>query len=306
VDDSSTDRTAQVVSEIAYSHPQVRLVSAPVLPPGWTGKNHAMHTGFLVSSQEAEYLLFVDADTRHTPDMLSTAVLRASEIDAALFSLIIDVEMCTFWERVIVPQMGELYTLLVGSMDSVNSPGAAAAANGQFLLMRRDLYAHIGSLDSVRGDVAEDRAIAAAAKGTGNKVRLEYGRHLVRSRVYSTLPEMWAGYSKTLFWATGHDTLKTLVVALVLALYALVPPLALLHALLHRDFKGRDSALCNAPFQIVPMLALRVAVCRTLGIPPIYALSYPLGVTVGDAMLLFSLYRVLSGKGVQWKGRTYS
>jgi chlorobactene glucosyltransferase len=201
--------------------------------------------------------------------------------------------------------MGELYTLLVGSMDSVNRRSGTGAANGQCLLVRRELYAKVGSLESVRGDVAEDRAIAAAAKSMGHHIRLEYGRRLVSTRAYSTLPEMWAGYSKTLFWATGHNTWKTLAVAAALALYALVPPLALIHALLHHRFPGRCSALLNSALQIVPMLALRVAVCRTLSIPPVYALAYPLAVAMGDAILLYSLYRVRSGKGVQWKGRTY-
>ncbi|MEO8286777.1 MAG: glycosyltransferase [Chloroflexota bacterium] len=305
VDDGSTDRTAEIVAGFARRHSQVRLLSAPPLPEGWTGKNHAMHTGLRAAAAEAEYLLFVDADTRHNPDMLSTVVLRARETGADLLSLIIDVEMHSFWERVIVPQVGELYTLLVGSMDSVNEPGGSAAANGQFMLIRREVYGGIVALDTVRGDVAEDRAIAAAAKSRGGTIRLEYGRKLVRARVYSSLPEMWAGYSKTLFWATGHNAPRTLTIAAALALYALAPPIACLHALIHRDFRGRQSALRNAPFQIIPMLALRVAVCRQMGIPPAYALLYPLSVVMGDAMLLFSLYRVLSGKGVRWKGRTY-
>jgi len=265
-----------------------------------------MFTGLLSSWPSAEYLLFVDADTLHSRDMLSTIVLRARETDAALLSLITNEQMQAFWGRVLVPQMGELYTLLVGSMDSVNSRDGTGAANGQCLLVRREFYARVGSLDSVRGDVAEDKAIAVAAKGMGHHIRLEYGRHLVSARAYSTLPEMWAGYSKTLFWATGQNTWKTLAVAAALALYALVPPLALIHALLHLSFPGRRSALLNAPLQIVPMLALRVAVCRTLGIPSVYALTYPLAVAMGDAILLYSLYRVLSGKGVQWKGRTYT
>lgn len=305
VDDDSSDRTTELVSRIASDHSRVRLIAAPLLPTGWTGKNHAMYTGYLAASPAADYLLFVDADTRHSPDMLASVVLRAQETEADLFSLVIKVQMGSFWERVLVPQVGELYTLLVGAMDSVNHPEGGAAANGQFLLIRRDLYANVGAHDRVRGDVAEDRAIAAAAKSAGAIVRLEYGRELVHARVYSSLHEMWAGYSKTLFWASGHKTAKTLAVAFALALYALVPPLALGHALLHKDFKGRRGALLNAPFQLVPMLLLRVAVCRQMGVSPLYALTYPLGVAVGDAMLLYSMYRVVSGKGVRWKGRTY-
>lgn len=305
IDDGSTDNTAAIAAEFANGHGNVRVVAAPPLPTGWTGKNHAMFTGYLTSSADAEYLLFVDADTRHAPHMLSTVVQRARETGIDLLSLIIDVEMKSFWECVIVPQMGELYTLLVGTMDAINSDADKAAANGQFLLIRRSLYAEIGKIDNVRADVAEDRAIAAAAKARGRNIRLEYGRLLVRARVYSALSEMWAGYSKTLFWATEHNVIRTLVVAAALALYGMLPPAALLYALFKRGFRGRRNALTNAPFQILPMLGLRVSVCRQMGISPLYALTYPLSVAVGDAILIYSLYRVLSGRGVRWKGRTY-
>jgi chlorobactene glucosyltransferase len=305
VDDASNDGTASIARRIAQGHPHVSVITAPPLPSGWTGKNHAMHTGYLASPEEADWLLFVDADTRHHPDMLSSVVNRAANTRADLLSLIINVEMHSFWERVMVPQVGELYTLLVGTMDSVNTPDGAAAANGQFILIRRDLYAKIGATHTVRTDVAEDRATAAACKERGASVRLEYGRNLVRARVYASLKEMWEGYSKTLFWASGHNVPKTLLAATTLTLYALVPPLSLFYALLNPTYKTRMSALKHAPLQLGPMLLLRITVCRQMGIPPSYALAYPLGVAVGNAMLLFSLYRVVSGKGVRWKGRTY-
>jgi chlorobactene glucosyltransferase len=204
-----------------------------------------------------------------------------------------------------VPQVGELYTLLVGTMDSVNSDGAAVAANGQFILIKRDLYAGTGALPEVGSDVAEDRALAAACKRTGAKLRLEYGRTLVSARVYSSLNEMWSGYSKTLYWASGHNWARSLIVAGSLALYALVPPLVLLNALVNRRHPTRRIALLNAPAQLLPMIALRAAVCRQMGVPASYALTYPLAVAAGNAMLFYSLYRVVSGKGVTWKGRTY-
>jgi chlorobactene glucosyltransferase len=205
-----------------------------------------------------------------------------------------------------VPQVGELYTLLVGTMDSVNGTGSTAAANGQFILIRRSLYKQTGALPEVRSDVAEDRALASACKERGARVRLEYGRMLVTSRVYSSLSEMWAGYSKTMYWASGHNKVRTLLVALALAMYALLPPIALLNALLNPHHMERRAALANAPLQMIPMLALRVAVSRQMGIPARYALAYPWAVLVGDAMLLCSFYRVASGKGVVWKGRIYT
>jgi chlorobactene glucosyltransferase len=264
-----------------------------------------MWTGFVSSPPGAEWLLFVDADTRHHPHMLSSVLLRAMSSGADLLSLVIDVRMESFWERVIVPQIGELYTLLVGTMDQVNREGGSAAANGQFMLVRRDAYAAVGNLAIVRADVAEDRALAAALKARGAHVRLEYGRKLVRARVYSDLREMWAGSSKTLFWASGHNLPKALLVALALTLYAILPPAAALNALLRPRHPQRMAALAHAPLQLVPIFALRAALCRSMNIPCAYALTYPLAVTVANSILLYSTYRVLSGKGVRWKGRTY-
>jgi cellulose synthase/poly-beta-1,6-N-acetylglucosamine synthase-like glycosyltransferase len=41
MDDGSTDATASIVQAYAARDPRVRLVQAPSLPPGWTGKVHA-------------------------------------------------------------------------------------------------------------------------------------------------------------------------------------------------------------------------------------------------------------------------
>jgi chlorobactene glucosyltransferase len=307
VDDGSADGTADMVRRFADSNPQVRLVRASPLPAGWAGKNHAMHTGYVASSHDAPYLLFVDADTRHDPLMLSTVVQRAEETGADLLSLVIRVDMEGLWERLLVPQVGELYALLVGTMDAVNRDrdSREAAANGQFMLMKRAAYGAAISQPGVRNDVAEDRAIAAALKRRGGKVRLEYGQRLVRARVYSSLREMWEGYSKTMFWASGHDTRRTLVIVGALSLYAFMPLISLVNALLRPGYRARASALRHAPAQLLPMLVLRAVVCRSMGVPARYALAYPLAVAMGNAMLMFSMYCVMSGRGVRWKGRTY-
>lgn len=306
VDDGSEDGTRSLVEGMREGNAGLRLVRASALPEGWTGKNHAMYTGAREAEAEAQWLLFVDADTRHARDMLSSVVLRAREIGADMLSLVIDVEMGSFWERVLVPQVGELYTLLVGTMDEVNADGGRAAANGQFILIRREVYEKAGGLAEVRGDVAEDRALAAACKALGARVRLEYGRNLVRARVYGSLGEMWAGYSKTMFWASGQRTWRALGVAAALGWYGVAPVVELVYGVVRGKGANRREALMHGALQLAPMMALRGAVCRQMGVPAVYAVTYPLGVLVGDAMLLFSVYRVRSGKGVRWKGRTYT
>jgi chlorobactene glucosyltransferase len=307
VDDGSEDATVQIANKTAADRPEFSAISAPPLPQGWTGKSNAMYAGYLASTPETDWLLFVDADTRHSPLMLASIIQRAIETNADLLSLVIDVKMESFWERVLVPQVGELYTLLVGTMDQVNSRDrkGVAAANGQCMLIRRQVFGEVAALPSVRGDVAEDRALAKALKQRGYNVRLEYGRNLVSARVYSSLWDMWNGYSKTLFWAGEQNTWRVLAVVAALSFYAFMPPLLLTFALFRHGKSCRKGALAHSAVQMLPMLTLRVAVCRHMGIPARYALTYPLGIAVGNGMLLYSTYRVLSGKGVRWKGRTY-
>jgi chlorobactene glucosyltransferase len=305
VDDGSTDGTAALARKVARRHSNLRVIEAPPLPTGWTGKNHALWSGAQNADAGADWLLFVDADTRHHPLMLASVVQHALQVRADLLSLVIDVRMESFWERVLVPQVGEIYTMLVGSMDAVNRKGGSAAANGQFILVRPQLYRQVGGSEAVRSDVAEDRALAAAARAAGATIKLLYGRRLIACRPYDSLPQMWRGYSKTLFWASGRDTPKTLLVALCLGFYASTPLVSLARALASGRGSMRARLLRHAALQLAPMMLLRVAVCRLMRISSWYAPVYPLSVAAGNAMLLYSLFRVLSGRGVEWKERTY-
>jgi hypothetical protein len=116
---------------------------------------------------------------------------------------------------------------------------------------------------------------------------------------------MWRGYSKTLFWATGRDTARALLVVLSLTFYAFAPLVDFAYGLFARRCERRPRRLRNAALQLGPMLLLRAAVCRHMGVSLRYAATYPLSVALGNALLLYSLYRVRSGRGVGWKGRTY-
>ena len=93
VDDASTDRTR----EIAASFPEVRIITAPSLPPGWTGKNNAVTAG--AQAARGDWLLFTDADTVHLPGSLARALAEAHEKDAALLSYSPEQIVETFWER---------------------------------------------------------------------------------------------------------------------------------------------------------------------------------------------------------------
>jgi hypothetical protein len=53
------------------------------------------------------------------------------------------------------------------------------------------------------------------------------------------------------------------------------------------------------------ILYYRARAARQMGISGWYAITTPLGAGVFAAMMFSSTWKVLSGQGVTWKGRTY-
>jgi len=90
------------------------------------------------------------------------------------------------------------------SYENVNDPSStAAAANGQFLMMRRDLYDAIGGHSAVAGEVLEDVALAMRVKAAGHRISFGSGKGIVHVRMYRSFQAMWQGWKKNLYRLMG-------------------------------------------------------------------------------------------------------
>ncbi|HVG91320.1 MAG TPA: glycosyltransferase [Alphaproteobacteria bacterium] len=192
VDDGSTDRTRA----IAESFPGVRLLSAGELKPGMTGKVNALVTGATGSS--AEWLLFTDADTFHYPGSLAASVREADSRKVDLLSYSPEQETASWWEWAVMPLV---FADLVRtySSESVNDPAnATVAANGQYILVRREIYEALGGHAALPLNVLEDIELAKLFKVSGHRIWFGYGAGMVRTRMYRSFSAMWEGWSKGL------------------------------------------------------------------------------------------------------------
>jgi glycosyltransferase involved in cell wall biosynthesis len=191
VNDHSTDRTR----EIAESFKNVRVIDAGPLPEGWTGKNNAVATGARLAT--GEWLLFTDSDTVHTPGSLARALTEARDNRADLLSYSPEQIAVTFWEMAILPVVfAELARRFPPSkVSDPNSP--EAAANGQFILIRRDVYDAIGGHAAVASEILEDVALARRVKAAGYKLRFRYSES-VRTRMYRNFAQLLEGWTKNL------------------------------------------------------------------------------------------------------------
>lgn len=206
-DDGSEDRTAAIVGELAATNPSrnpsVKLVPVPPLPEGWLGKTHALHAA--VGQARGEWLLFTDADSRHEPGKLAGVIERAEREGLDWISLSPEQETRTWWEKAVIPivyqQLAKRYPF-----ERANDPrDPIAAANGQYILIRRRVYDALGGHAAVRNSLLEDVALARIAKQAGIPMRFESGEGIVRTRMYRRFPEMWEGWTKNLFLLYDQD-----------------------------------------------------------------------------------------------------
>jgi len=295
VNDQSTDGTARVVSGLMEKIPNLRLLESGGLPDGWVGKNHALWVG--VQQAKCTWLLFTDADAEHERDSVSRALQIAKERAAALVSFSPEQITETWYEKALIPF---IYLRLAKrfSYENVNDPNSdAAAANGQFLMLRRDVYDTIGGHAGVAGEVLEDVALAMRVKAAGHRISFGSGKGIVRVRMYRSFQAMWQGWKKNLYrlmggtpWTVFREMESNLpwIPLLVIVLGLKFPFLFFVGVLLliaRQTSYGLDLARNQFPFSFifyyVPAVTLYVAV-------------------------LWASYRSHVNGRIEWKGREYS
>jgi glycosyltransferase involved in cell wall biosynthesis len=294
VNDQSSDGTAGILQSLTAKQPKLRTFEAEPLPPGWVGKNHAAWLG--AERAKGDWLLFTDADAVHLPGSAARALADAESFEAALVSYSPEQEMHTWWERALIPfiycRLSQLY-----SYAAVNRPDSpAAAANGQYLLIRRDAYEQIGGHAAVRGEVLEDVALARLAKSAGFRLHFGPGDGICRVRMYASFGAMWEGWTKNLLPLVTRPGEK--VTKELLSVVPWIPLLCLLLTSWHLALGALGLLL------LAGRHASYAALLRKNRFPAYSVLYYLVGVGLYCGALLASDVGYSRGM-IAWKGREY-
>jgi cellulose synthase/poly-beta-1,6-N-acetylglucosamine synthase-like glycosyltransferase len=306
VDDRSTDRTAAIAREFSRADPRVRVITIADLPPGWTGKTHALQTA--ADQAAGDWFWFLDADTRYTPENLQIVMEYARAHSAALVSLLPEMRCETFWESVVQPVasivlMQSFPLLLVNDARST-----LAFANGQYILIQRAAYEAAGGHRAVSDRFVEDIALAGRVKQLGYPIRVAVARRIGSTRMYASLGQLVQGWSRILYDALGRSVWRLSARGLDALVFSLSGHVALIAAL------GLILAGNAGPFAL-GLLALSLAhhVLAYTVMRRVYLLSvprsrhvgwYPVANVVLEWILLRAIWLCLTGR-VRWRGTVY-
>ncbi|TCK73649.1 glycosyltransferase family 2 protein [Acidipila rosea] len=302
LDDASTDRTAEIVREFSTRDGRVRFASAPRLPAGWNGKQHACHV--LASLASHDLLCFLDADVRLAPQALTrmAGFLHASGSD--LVSGFPREETGTFLERLLLPL---IHFVLLGylplaAMRRSKSRGFAAGC-GQFMMAKREAYFATGGHASIRSTMHDGLLLPRLFREHGFRTDLADLTDLAACRMYRDARQVWQGLAKNA--TEGMAAPARILPFSLLLFFGQVLPLALALALLlwsRPTLPGVRALVYGALVaSYMPRLIAVVRYRQSFA----GAILHPVGVSVLLILQWYALVRKLSGHTFTWKQRAY-
>jgi len=206
IDDDSEDNTL----EIAGAIPGVTVLRAPKLEKrqhGFTGKNNALWFGANHAYAHAsKWLLFTDADTLHEPNSLHHAITEAERHSLALLSYSAKQLTTGLLQRALMPLIFSELASTYPPKKIADPKSPVAAANGQYLLVNREVYFEMGGHQAVADRVLEDVALARLVKRR-YAIKLRYAGEAVSTRMYRSTEAFIEGWTKNLAILFGNPLL---------------------------------------------------------------------------------------------------
>jgi hypothetical protein len=141
--------------------------------------------------------------------------------------------------------------------------------------------------------------LAEILKNKKYRLRIDYAE-FIETRMYSGFWEIWEGFTKNLFSGMKFSILKTILGLLSILLFGVLPVFFATALLFSENFMLFLPLFTAYIFQILIFIFINLKWRGNI----LYALLAPIGLTLFLVILANSTVKILSGKGVTWKGRT--
>jgi len=306
IDDSSEDYTGKIISEYVKKYPNIIHVSAKPKPEGWMGKNWACMEGYKEAT--GELLLFTDADTMHSKNVISLAVSHLLSFNLDALSVIPKMLSFDFWTKITLPMISTFLHTRFSAL-KVNDPKKNTGYFfGSFFIMKKKTYQQVGMHEGVKQEIIEDGALGKKVKDMGYKMKMVRGEHLVNA--------VWARDKDTLW-----NALKRLMIPLYLqngniaigiffaVLFLLFMPFPILaYSALFATYSQSFSTLFVSSLfaSILIYIGAFIEVKKALFLRAGHAIFAPLGSLVVVSAFMSGLLQAKSNSAISWRGRSYS
>ena len=275
-------------------------------PENWMGKNWACVQGYKKST--GELLLFTDADTRHSKNIISLSVAHLLSDNLDALTVIPKMICLDKWTKITLPMLSTfLHTRF--SAIRVNDPSKKTGYFfGSFFIIKRKTYDVVGTHEGVKGEIVEDGALGKKVKESGHNMKMVRGEHLIEAvwaRDWSTL---WHALKRLMIplYLQNKKIASGIFVAVLFLLFMPFPILA--YSAIFASLSESFSVLFAVSSITVLLLyvAAIIEVKKGLSLGLKYAILGPIGSFIIVIGFAAGILQAKSNTAVIWRGRTYS
>lgn len=294
VDDRSTDRTGEILSDIAKEDSRLVIINGEEPPPDWLGKPWACHQGSRIA--RGELLLIVDADVYYKPDAIASMVAYMSaHPEIAMTTVLPEFDLVGFWEHVAMPMLAVTATMFMPTwLSNRTTIVAFGIGGGTGNLIRRGDFDDIGGYTGLHNAVVDDVGMAQQLRACGKRTHVVLAHDLISLRMYHGAREIIEGFTKNVFTAFGGFFAMLTLLPMMIAFHFVPYVLALRGDTLALIVVGLIT-ICR----LIVFLPLRLRIDNALfGHPPM--------IVIWTWIFARSMWMTGVRRKLQWRGRAYT
>ena len=306
IDDSSDDKTWEIIEKYAKKSDKVVPVKAASKPDGWMGKNWACMEGFKRAS--GDLLLFTDADTVYSKKVLSLAVAHLLSEKLDVLTVIPRLLCLDNITKITLPMLSTFLHSRYSALNVNNPKKGIGYFFGSFFIIKKEVYEKIGTHEKVKHEIIEDGALGKITKESGFRLKMVRGEHLLDAVYSRSSQEMWNGLER-LMVPLYHQNKSYAVGVFFAVLFILFIPI---------PFLIYSIIFLENSMSFIPLLASAILSTSTifiaafmetkmgLNLNSVFGLFAPLGGLIVTCGFLSGILQANKSSAVSWRGRKYS
>ena len=310
VNDSSSDKTAEIMYKYQNKSSILTVLNAGFKPAGWIGKNWACHQGYLRAN--GEIFLFTDADTIHSPSVLSLAIEHLIEQKLDALTVIPRLLCQDIWTKITLPLIWSISYVKYSPLRANNPKATTGYFFGSFYVIFRKVYEAVGTHEAVKSEIVEDGALGGIVKKAKFNLRVVRGEHYVEAiwaRDFSTL---WHGLRRLMIPLYHQDRINASLITIATFFLLLIPFISLfifpfLSIMSNFNTSGKDILLL-VNLNTIALIGLSSAIQSKyiLFNSSLYSLASPIAGTIICLAFLSSIIDAKKKEIIRWRGRGYT
>jgi cellulose synthase/poly-beta-1,6-N-acetylglucosamine synthase-like glycosyltransferase len=308
VNDSSNDKTEDIIYEYAKKNSCIVTVNAKPKPDGWAGKNWACYEGYLRAT--GDVFLFTDADTVHSPYTISLALGHLLHDNLDAITAIPKLLCNDIWTKITLPMLSNFLHSRFSPLRVNNPKTKTGYFFGSFYMITRSTYEMIGTHKIVKHELVEDGALGGRVKEQKFRMKMVRGERYIDAIWSRDFQTLWHGLRRLMISIHSQNkigaSMMTIAVFLLLFEPFLLIPYSLALYLQSNDFVTH--ILFDINLGTLCIIILASAIQSKFGVfqNPLYALASPLSAAIISLSFIASIMDANKTGAVNWRDRRYT